>query len=753
MAKTYLDETGLATLWNKIKTYVSNAVKVTGVKGNSESSYRTGNVNLTAANVGAAAASHTQSADTITSGYLNIHPENSSVLIPFIHNDLAFLTKKGGSYRFYKTNATVFTTETLAETGEISTSLDYAFDGSPSYANFHGTVAVDDVCVIDLTLPNTFTYSNLFYIDFGSSSWRAKNITLLVKNANNETDYVQKGSVTNQTLGHWYMSFSHTSTNTSGTTVQGFNRIRIVISGFGTGGKRIAQIGLVNYGSSGVAQTYMSRGANDRVYRTISPFATNTYDLGESSYKWNNVYATTLSASKMGNNTKLLFPQTSGSDTGIEVTNATNSLEILFGIGSGQVNRGIYDRKLSKWIIHADNSNVYLNGTVVPSSPKFTDTVTTATTTGSGNAVTAITASNGALTVTKGSTFLTQHQSNANLGHGYYTVTTSSSGVYAINASGYNLVEGSRISILFSNAVTEATPKLNVNNTGAKSIYYNGSALNPTAVTYATAVITSGSVVTFVYQGTYFAITAIENPKRIVVPGYQLDSTGGNSTKIMKMSNYTLCAGSLFTASFLHDNTASSILSLNINETGAKTLFINGKQSSSSNCTLPAGTYLIYYDGTNYYVRTDGKYPGASSLPTREDITSDFITSNLRVSIGRAIRYGKEVELELLVERSAAWANGASGDITATLTSNHLPYKPVSTTVMWSGGVLIGTIAGEGGYINNTSSSYGQGYVLLRNVSGASISKDSGNYISFTFRYIYDDGNITIPDLSGWQSS
>ena len=46
----------------------------------------------------------------------------------------------------------------------------------------------------------------------------------------------------------------------------------------------------------------------------------------------------------------------------------------------------------------------------VPSDAKFTDTVTTATTSGSGNAVTAITASNGALTITKGSTFLTNHQ-------------------------------------------------------------------------------------------------------------------------------------------------------------------------------------------------------------------------------------------------------------------------------------------------------------------------------------------------------
>lgn len=48
-----------------------------------------------------------------------------------------------------------------------------------------------------------------------------------------------------------------------------------------------------------------------------------------------------------------------------------------------------------------------INGVEVGATPSFTDTITTVTTTGSGNAVTAITASNGALTVTKGSTFST----------------------------------------------------------------------------------------------------------------------------------------------------------------------------------------------------------------------------------------------------------------------------------------------------------------------------------------------------------
>lgn len=73
-----------------------------------------------------------------------------------------------------------------------------------------------------------------------------------------------------------------------------------------------------------------------------------------------------------------------------------------------------------------------------------TNTVTTATTTGSGNAVTAITASNGALTVTKGSTFLTTvSKANVTRALGYtpcrawtVTVPSGSSGSKAIAVSG-----------------------------------------------------------------------------------------------------------------------------------------------------------------------------------------------------------------------------------------------------------------------------------------------------------------------------
>ena len=42
--------------------------------------------------------------------------------------------------------------------------------------------------------------------------------------------------------------------------------------------------------------------------------------------------------------------------------------QIYFGIGSGGVNRGIYDQKLAKWIFHTDGTKVYVNGVAPYSS-------------------------------------------------------------------------------------------------------------------------------------------------------------------------------------------------------------------------------------------------------------------------------------------------------------------------------------------------------------------------------------------------
>ena len=114
-----------------------------------------------------------------------------------------------------------------------------------------------------------------------------------------------------------------------------------------------------------------------------------------------------------------------------------------------------------------------INGVTVGSNPKFTDTntVTTATTTGSGNAVTAITASNGALTITKGTTFLTSHQNS----FGKVSIDPGDDGTAIardIPKSGATLTfqTGSNINMGLSNSTSGITVSLSATDTTYSSL-------------------------------------------------------------------------------------------------------------------------------------------------------------------------------------------------------------------------------------------------------------------------------------------
>jgi hypothetical protein len=86
-----------------------------------------------------------------------------------------------------------------------------------------------------------------------------------------------------------------------------------------------------------------------------------------------------------------------------------------------------------------------------------------------------------------------------------------------------------------------------------------------------------------------------------------------NATKIAFSNNYILREGNRFTILFKESNTSISALTLNINNTGTKPIYINGEISSTTNYTLPAGLYSVLYDGTNYQISTDNTIPGVGS--------------------------------------------------------------------------------------------------------------------------------------------
>ena len=86
-------------------------------------------------------------------------------------------------------------------------------------------------------------------------------------------------------------------------------------------------------------------------------------------------------------------------------------------------------------------------------------------------------------------------------------------------------------------------------------------------------------------------------------------TAAATADKEASFTNFKLKTNSYVTLFMLSTNTAKSTLRLNINNTGFKNIYINGVVSSATNNTLNSGTYIVFYDGTNYYFRTDSIAP------------------------------------------------------------------------------------------------------------------------------------------------
>lgn len=189
---------------------------------------------------------------------------------------------------------------------------------------------------------------------------------------------------------------------------------------------------------------------------------------------------------------------------------------------------------------------------------------------------------------------------------GYGTCSTAASTatkIVTIADTNWQLKVGTIIGIYFSTSNTASNVTLNVNNTGAKSIWYNNSKYtgNNTCVTGV-----AGSVIFYMYNGTYWVwLSNSSNLNTDTIPAISWTASA-TATKTASYTSYQLLAKSYFNIVMTYANTSKTALTLNVNSNGAKPIYINGVASSTTNYTLPAGSYFVYYDGTNYYFRTDG---------------------------------------------------------------------------------------------------------------------------------------------------
>lgn len=386
---------------------------VTGVKGNSESSYRTGNVNLTAANVGAVA----KSDELLTTD-------------PFAPASLRgpYISKIDNA--FYAADKRWTITATNYE-GNVSSLFDGNYETMLQIRN-------GNTSVITMNFSNTTYFPGYPYGYILISFYhvcKPSSISCRVY-----CNYSAHG------IGWHNISFSPMSDNTSSNITyrsahQGYyqiSQIEITIVGDTTN----------SYGYTGVNQIEMHL---DRPDSSKNPFLskygaeTLYYNLTAPKFigalQGNADTATTaekiplnvLTGDTIDGFRGNYFRQgrvTSYPNVGLASNDGivlwipfsdSYGRQLLFEDNGSLIKERYYNNGTwSSWAkLAAGSADTATNAskvnnltvqTAVPANAVFTDTVTTATTSGSGNAVTSVTASNGALTVTKGTTFLTSHQ-------------------------------------------------------------------------------------------------------------------------------------------------------------------------------------------------------------------------------------------------------------------------------------------------------------------------------------------------------
>ena len=200
--------------------------------------------------------------------------------------------------------------------------------------------------------------------------------------------------------------------------------------------------------------------------------------------------------------------------------------------------------------------------------------------------------------------------------------TTASTAVKVVSCSDFVLTEGAIIGVFFSASAgnTATTPTLNVNSTGAKSIYIGANTPNSTT----NVLRWSGStMIYFMYDGTGYRYmhsvsSGIIPPSRGAATWYISSTTAANvAAKVAAgTSNFVLTQGSVVGVRFSNANTVSDALTLNVNSTGAKSIYYRGEATSASNPLLwdrMSFITFLYSDSSWYVVAIDNPLPTVTS--------------------------------------------------------------------------------------------------------------------------------------------
>ncbi|MBR6253142.1 MAG: hypothetical protein IKR04_04840 [Clostridia bacterium] len=165
------------------------------------------------------------------------------------------------------------------------------------------------------------------------------------------------------------------------------------------------------------------------------------------------------------------------------------------------------------------------------------------------------------------------------------------------NCPGFVLYTGASIYVKFTktNAASVALLTLEVNNTGAYPIKRLGTSNLPS-----TGALAEGLVCNFVYDGSNWLWVGQMDTDANTVSSAYCATVSSTAAKLADCSGFVLADNSYIHLILANGNSSTGAITLNINGTGAKSVYLNGSVTGPSNYAIPAGSYIVYYDGSAY---------------------------------------------------------------------------------------------------------------------------------------------------------
>lgn len=200
--------------------------------------------------------------------------------------------------------------------------------------------------------------------------------------------------------------------------------------------------------------------------------------------------------------------------------------------------------------------------------------------------------------------------------------------------------------------------------------------------------------------------TASDNLSRVLamLGYYECSTAAATAAKTVSASGYTLTNGGCIRIKMTNANTANSV-TLNINSTGAKALYYDGAQASSSNSWEAGEVLEVYYDGTQYQCASGGGGKFETGQKVKETgITNEVDDSTALVTasaVGKAIaaRLGGTFGIDLFTktENISVEINHSTMVVSNSASNNYDKYK-----IHWEQGGNLHVILG-GVYNNNSA--------------------------------------------------